>query len=295
MAVRNMAAHEEQAEEPEQVADEEDFSSNIKMVQWRGNLVPEKEAKTLRHLFNDLQDHFGHQRPDPRVRFNNVSLAHSVKDQMWRGDVEFTYDIQGDHCNLQYMSIDVCIDLAPKLVHRHGQPMLQGYGKTWVYVYLPEPTIDRIKEYVKAGTGWDVSNEGFVEDPNRHVIAIEAKMNYQSDELPEPSFWAVKDSAFEGGGEVMSFSRIGSVQEVNAQSHEQHVHRGVGIFTVSLEVEGTPNLLKVTRPNLVSLLLVAVLGGLQIALPRLCMPQTKGFSDSSLHESTFISVCLNKK
>ena len=83
MAVWNMAAHEEQAEEPEeQLADEEDFSSNIKMVQWRGNLVPQKEAKALRHLFDDLQDHFGHQRPDPRVRFNNVSLTHSAKDQM---------------------------------------------------------------------------------------------------------------------------------------------------------------------------------------------------------------------
>eukprot|EP00986_Skeletonema_menzelii_P000102 scaffold16_cov147-Skeletonema_menzelii.AAC.1 len=213
------------------------------LVQWRGNVVSEeKEAKALRHVFDDLQDHFGHQRPDPRVRFNIVNLAHPGQGHIWHGDVEFTYDIEGDHCNLKYMSMDVCVDLTPKLVHRHGQPMLQNYGKTWVYVYLPQPTIDRIKSYVKAGTGWDVSDEGFIEDPNRNVTAIEAKMNHRSEELPEPSFWAMKDKdASEGEEEIMSFSRIGSVQVVMAQSHQQHVHRGVGIFSVTMEVEGTPN------------------------------------------------------
>lgn len=37
-------------------------SANSNMVQWRGNLVPEKEAKALQHVFDDLHDHFGHQR-----------------------------------------------------------------------------------------------------------------------------------------------------------------------------------------------------------------------------------------
>mmetsp|Transcript_5854 Transcript_5854/g.9773 ORF Transcript_5854/g.9773 Transcript_5854/m.9773 type:complete len:80 (+) Transcript_5854:1-240(+) len=39
----------------------------------------------------------------------------------------------------------------------------------------------------------------------------------------------------------MSFSRIGTVQEVNEHPHQQRVHRGVGIFSVSMEVEGSPN------------------------------------------------------
>eukprot|EP00985_Skeletonema_marinoi_P006660 scaffold2891_cov168-Skeletonema_marinoi.AAC.5 len=43
------------------------------------------------------------------------------------------------------------------------------------------------------------------------------------------------------GRDIVSFSRIGSVQEVNAQPHQQCIHRGVGIFSVSMEVEGTPN------------------------------------------------------
>jgi hypothetical protein len=36
------------------------------MAQWRGNLVAEKEAKA-RHVFGDLEDHFGHQRADPNI------------------------------------------------------------------------------------------------------------------------------------------------------------------------------------------------------------------------------------
>jgi len=211
----------------------------VDMVRWRGNLVPEKEAKALRHVFDNLQDHFGHQRPDPRVRFFNKDLTHpGGRGQMWTGELEFTYDVNGDPCDLAYMSMDVCIDLAPKLVHKHGQPMLKGYGSSWVYVYLPEPTYNKIKSYVKVGTGWDVSDEGTVHDSNRNLIAIEAIMHHEVDQ-PKPSFWVVKDK--DSSGSDICFSRIGSVQEVNADPQHQFVHRGVGIFSVSLEVEGTPN------------------------------------------------------
>ncbi len=213
-------------------------STGFKMMQWRGNLVPEKEAKALRHVFDDLQDHFGHQRPDPRIRFN-ASLAHPGHGQMiWHGDMNFTYDINGDQCDLAYVSMDVCVDLTPKLVHKHGQPMLNDYSLTWVYVYLPGPTLDKFKSYVKVGTGWDVSDEGFTEDPNRNLVAIEAKM-YNEIEQPKPSFWVVKEN--KASGKDVSFSRIGSIQEVSAQPHQQRIHRGVGIFSVSMEVEGTPN------------------------------------------------------
>eukprot|EP00984_Skeletonema_dohrnii_P002034 scaffold682_cov105-Skeletonema_dohrnii-CCMP3373.AAC.4 len=230
-AMPNIAARNEQAGQI-------DVDEDPNMVQWRGNLVSEKEAKALRHVYDNLQDHFGHQRPDPRVRFNHESLAHPGHGQKWHGDVDFTYDIDGDHCNLNYIGMDVCVDLAPKLVHKHGQPMLKDHGRAWLYVYLPQLTIDKVKSYVKAGTGWDVSDEGFFEDPNRNLVAIEANLNHQSGQ-PEPSFWVIKDKDASGGG--ISFSRIGSVQEVAAQSHQQRIHRGVGIFTVSMEVEGTPN------------------------------------------------------
>eukprot|EP00985_Skeletonema_marinoi_P003404 scaffold1458_cov78-Skeletonema_marinoi.AAC.1 len=212
-------------------------SGNPNMVEWRGNLVGEKEAKALRHVFDDLQDHFGHQRPDPRITFN-TSLAHPGQGQVWNGELDFTYDINGDHCNLAYVSMDVCVDLTAKLVHKHGQPMLKEYGNSWVYVYLPGLTLDKFKSYVKTGTGWDVSDEGTVYDPNRNLVAIEAKMHHKSGQ-PKPSFWVVKDK--DASGRDISFSRIGSVQEVNAQPHQQCIHRGIGIFSVSMEVEGTPN------------------------------------------------------
>jgi len=215
-------------------------SDNSKIVKWRGNFVPEKEAKALHHVFDNLQDHFGHQRPDPRVRFN-TSLAHPGHGQFWSGDLEFTYNIDGDHCIIAYMSIDSCLDLTPKLVHKHGQPLLKGYGTSWVYVHLPEPTFERIKSYVSVGTGWNVSDEGAVYDPNRKLYAIKAKMHHAEGE-PKPSFWVIKEKEGSNGGDkIVSFSRLGSVQEVAAQSHQQHVHRGVCIFSVSMEVEGTSN------------------------------------------------------
>jgi hypothetical protein len=213
-------------------------AASTKMVQWRGNLVPEKEAKALRHVFDELQDHFGHQRADPHVKFNVASLAHPGRGQMWKGDMDFTYNINGDYCNLAYIGMDVCIDLSPKLVHKYGRPMLKDYGETWVYAYLPQLTMDKIKSFVKTGTGWDVSDEGTVYDPNRNMVAIEARMHHQSGK-PKPSFWVVKDKDAYGGD--MSFSRIGSVQEVNRDVSQKRIHRGVCIFSVSMEVFGTPN------------------------------------------------------
>eukprot|EP00986_Skeletonema_menzelii_P016022 scaffold13290_cov150-Skeletonema_menzelii.AAC.9 len=208
------------------------------MVQWRGNSVPEKEAKALRHVFDNLRDHFGHQRADPIIRFN-ASLAHPGHGHLWLGDLDFTYNIGGEHCSLAYFGMDVCIDLCPKLVHKFGQPMLKDYGTSWLYVYLPQPTFDKVIAYVKTGTGWDVSTEGIVHDTNRNLVAIEAKLHHESGQ-PKPSFWVMKEKDA-SGGEGMSFSRIGSVQEVNAIPNQQRVHRGVGIFSVSMEVEGSPN------------------------------------------------------
>mmetsp|Transcript_22841 Transcript_22841/g.35329 ORF Transcript_22841/g.35329 Transcript_22841/m.35329 type:complete len:308 (+) Transcript_22841:67-990(+) len=217
---------------------EEISNANVtNMVLWRGNLMAEKEAMALRHVFDDMQDHFGHQRADPRVRFN-ANLVRPSRDGMWFGDLDFTYNINGEHCNLGYIGMDVCVDLCPKLVHKHGQLRLKNYGKSWVYVYLPQLTLDKFKSYVKTGTGWDVSNEGTVYDPNRNLVAIEAMLHHQPGQ-PKPSFWAVKDK--DAPGDNMSFSRIGTVQEVNEHPHQQRVHRGVGIFSVSMEVEGSPN------------------------------------------------------
>eukprot|EP00574_Skeletonema_japonicum_P011778 CAMPEP_0201728766 /NCGR_PEP_ID=MMETSP0593-20130828/17089_1 /ASSEMBLY_ACC=CAM_ASM_000672 /TAXON_ID=267983 /ORGANISM="Skeletonema japonicum, Strain CCMP2506" /LENGTH=288 /DNA_ID=CAMNT_0048220983 /DNA_START=52 /DNA_END=915 /DNA_ORIENTATION=+ len=221
--------------------DDASSTSSTKMVQWRGNLVDEKEAKALRHVFDDLQDHFGHQRPDPQVKFE-VSLEHPGHGQMWQADIDFTYNIRGDHCKLAYIGMDMCLDLTPKLIHKFGRPMLQGYGETWAYAYLPESTMEKIRAYVKAGTGWDVFVDGAVHDPNRNLVAIKAKLNNQ-DGQPKPSFWVVSET--DSAQDDVSFSRIGAVQEVHNDATQKHIHRGVGIFSVTMEVEGTPNF----KPN----------------------------------------------
>ncbi len=99
MADRNEQAAQRGNEDEESVASSAD--SNINMVEWRGNLVGEKEAKALRHVFDDLQDHFGHQRPDPNVRFE-ANLTHPGHGDVWQADLDFTYNIKGEHCKLAF-------------------------------------------------------------------------------------------------------------------------------------------------------------------------------------------------
>jgi hypothetical protein len=220
----------------DEVIDVPDGEECANMVHWRGNLVAEKEAKALRHVFDDLQDHFGLQQPDPHVKFN-ARLAHPGQGHFWHSDLDFTFNIKGEHCKLAYIGMDICLDLTPKLIYKCGRPMLNDYGTSWVYVYLPEPTMDKIKLYVKSGTGFDVSDEATIYDPNRNMTAIKAKLNNQAGQ-PKTSFWVAKENA--PGGNT-SFSRIGSVQEVQSDTSQKRIHRGVGIFSVSMEVEGTPN------------------------------------------------------
>lgn len=113
----NIASHNELQKEGQ--SDNEDFIvalnfKPLKMVRWRGNLVSEKEAKALSHVFDNLQDHFGHHRPDPRIRVS-TSLAYPGQGWFWNGDLDFTYNINGDQCNLAYVSMDVCVDLSSKV------------------------------------------------------------------------------------------------------------------------------------------------------------------------------------
>ncbi|KAK1739594.1 hypothetical protein QTG54_009353 [Skeletonema marinoi] len=213
--------------------------SDEKIVTCRGNLiVPVGEAKALRHVLDDLEDHFGHQRDDPNVRFNLNELRHDQNDSLC-GDLSFDYLIDGEVCSLDYIGIDVCIDLTPKrIIHTdndYGGNAFEDYGKSWAYVYVPELTMDKIKSYVKAGTGWDASDEGTVYDANRNLVAIETQM--QQGPRPEPSFWEASNPS--KVGEDVQFSRIGSVQHVGSQPSQQGTHRGVAFFTVSLEASGS--------------------------------------------------------
>ena len=131
-------------EEPQQVEDEVEEEHSKRLFVWRGNWVLKEEAIALHHVFDNLQEYFGHQRADPRVKFNLSSSSNGNGR-----DLNFTYDIGGHNCNLAYIGIDICLDLSHKLVHKHGQQMLQDYGKTWLYAYMPDTTMDKIKSYVK--------------------------------------------------------------------------------------------------------------------------------------------------
>lgn len=80
-AVRNKAAHKSH---PAKRNDEESVASSVsssKIEQCRGKSM----AKKRRHVFDELT----------KVKFN-TSLAHPGRSEMWFGDLDFDFDINGE-------------------------------------------------------------------------------------------------------------------------------------------------------------------------------------------------------
>ncbi len=205
-----------------------------KMEMWRGELVPEKKARVLRHVFDDLKDHFGQGRSFPNVAcsIKGLNFQPHQAGGKWIGDVAFTYDIKGEKHTLDYVGMDVCIDLSSKRVDGYQQGSMDDYGKTWVYGYAPESTMDKVRQHVAAGTGWDIEDYGTVFGHHHDAVAFEAKMH----QTPEPSFWASNDLWTSTADKKNT--RLGSVQEMFRSSKQSKIHRGVGFFAVSVEVDG---------------------------------------------------------
>lgn len=224
----------DEKEAEESAAAASNANADNDMVRWRGNSVSKEEAKALHHVFDEMKDHFG--QTDPMVRVNEVSLVHPGNNSpVWRGDLNFTYKIEGEQYNLGFVGMDICLDLTPKLLQKDDEFI--NYGKNWVFVYLLKETRYKFKQYVKVGAGWDVIPEGTVEDDEKDLVAIKARLNNENGQV-KPSFWVSKDKDAPKEN-IRSFSRIGTVQEMNDNSEQQRVHRGIGIFSVSMEVEGT--------------------------------------------------------
>lgn len=220
--------------------------SKRRMVQWRGNYVSEGEAKALRHVFDELKDHFGHNLPDPDVSAALQGLAHlGGPDPTWEGELDFFYNVDGERCKLPYIGLEICLDLKTKpLKNERGRPVLRDYGTSWVYAYLPQVTMMKVKQYVRAGTGWEISEEGIFEDPNQCLVAIEAMM-HDGVQQPKPSFWVVESDDATTFTDSSSFTRIGDVQNIHKDPEQQQIHRGIGFFAVSMEVDGPS---KTVRP-----------------------------------------------
>ncbi|KAL7499063.1 hypothetical protein ACHAWT_008023 [Skeletonema menzelii] len=224
-------------------------ASKRRMVQWRGNYVSETEAKALRHVFDDMKDHFGHNLPDPDVCAVLKGLSHlgGGRDTIWEGELDFIYNIGGERCRLAYVGMEICLDLTPKLVqNERGRPMLRDYGKSWVYAYLPEITMLKVKQYIRAGTGWEISEEGIFQDPNCNLVAIEAMM-HDGTQQPKPSFSVVEDYDATDFRNSSSFTRIGSVQTVYQDTDQQQIHRGIGFFCLSVEIDGSSSTVRPVR------------------------------------------------
>ncbi len=128
---------------------------------------------------------------------------------------------------------NVYFDLNPKYDGTGKQ--IREYGHSWIYVYIPDDVIDKVKQYFHTGTGWSPSHEGLAEDVNAELVSIPAKV-YPAPN-PEPSFWT-RDTE---DREKLSFARVGSVQSVAKNAEYQKIHRGIGVFAISADVPGAEN------------------------------------------------------
>ena len=121
---------------------DEESTTPASMVNWRGHQVTEKEGKILKHVFDDMKDHFGNRKcENPNVKFNFDPALFLCKNEpytyrshpdptpqdRWHGELDFTYTINTDTYNMDYIAIDVSVVICLKpnvfvlffVVHQH--------------------------------------------------------------------------------------------------------------------------------------------------------------------------------
>ena len=212
-----------------------------KTVNWRGNQVGEKEGIALRNLFDDLQNYFGQPQEDPKVTIN-IHLDRNSDDEgeidakadylsvRKKGKLDFTYKISYKNREtsqkLEYMSMDICLDMTPKKKLNFGGHDMKDYCRTWAYASAPRYTIETFLRYFETGTGLNASSKGLILDENRNMVHFEAQLLTRPH--PEPIFW-VEDEGKE-------FKRVGTVHEASQDPRYQLIVRCVGIFLVTAAV-----------------------------------------------------------
>jgi hypothetical protein len=219
-----------------------------KTIDWRGNQVTEKEGIALKYLFDDMGNYFGQPDGEPRVIFNIKSFDKKSDDEtdggggssnhfsadkaVWRGSLEFNYKMNHKNrdtsLNLDYMSMDVCIDLKPKKQLNFGGHDMSEYCRTWVYVYAPRYTIETVLRHFEAGTASKVSSKGLVLDEEQNIVHFEAKLLVKPQ--PQHGFWIPNED------DSKQFTRLGTVHEVSQDPAYQLLFRCIGIFAVTAEV-----------------------------------------------------------
>ena len=108
---------------------DEESTTPTSMVNWRGHQVTEKEGKILKHVFDDMKDHFGNRKcENPNVKFNFDPALFLCKNEpytyrshpdptpqdRWHGELDFTYTINTDTYNMDYIAIDVSVVICLK-------------------------------------------------------------------------------------------------------------------------------------------------------------------------------------
>ena len=231
-------------------------------VNWEGKRVTEKEGIALNNLFNHLFNYFGQPDGEPKVTFNIDSLdrsrgkdddddeaddsdkSKSTSLSIWKGELKFIYKMQYKNREtsqkLNYVSMDLCVDLTPKEELKFGEHDMKGYGITWVYAYVPKYTMETVIKYFEDGTGFKASKRGLILDENRNMVTFEAKLLFADDATESSSFWIPNEENqhdnYDDDDDGKQFSRVGTVQETFKNPVYQLIIRCIGIFTVTAEV-----------------------------------------------------------
>jgi len=229
-----------------------------KTVTWEGRQFTEKEGILLKRLFNGLQDYFGQPTCEQKVTckvqyfFQPLPLL-SKSGGKWNGELKFVYKMEHNNREtsqqLDYISIDVCIDLTPKKELRFSGHDMEGYCKTWIYASAPRYTIETVLQSFEDGTGLEASKSGFVLDENRNMVTFEARLLAGEDSETTFTIPNEEDEHYnhdEDGNGDREFTRVGSVQEASQDPLYQRFIRCIGIFTMTAEVSGNSARLSLT-------------------------------------------------
>lgn len=217
-------------------------------VEWRGNRVTRKEGIALKHLFDNMQDYFGQPNGEPNVslsigrfhpgqevdgetdsrRKDNSAVASSTMS--WKGNLEFMYKVnhrdRDTSLKLQYMAMDICLDLEPKKHLNFGGHDMSEYCRTWMYAYAPRYTVETFLKYFEDGTGFKASGNGLLLDEEQNIVTLDLLIEPQS----EPGFWIADED------DNKQLKRVGTVHDAYQHPSNQFLFRCIGIFAVTAEV-----------------------------------------------------------
>lgn len=214
-------------------------------VEYNGVMVSPGEAKVLRHVVDNLHDHFGQPevRGPPKIKFLKPELTNLGYDEKYKSKNDPPGDRWYSEINVIYtnpkinekndiVAMDgVYFDLNPKMT-KDGVNA-KNYGSTWINIYIPDKTATAFLLAFREGTGWSVSNHGFNRDEVQGITSITANMS-----IDDPPYFNVFHKKLDDEKKVVaaSIKEMGPISVFMKNEKLRAIYKGTAFFSISMNV-----------------------------------------------------------